>query len=64
MADKRSHKGRQYFQKEREPSFGAIRTHEEVAAKLGISRQAVQKLERRTLAKLRLCRPLREYSQE
>lgn len=57
----RSHRSRSYFQKDREPTYHAIMSHEEIARELGISRQRVQAIESRALRKLRRARILREY---
>lgn len=43
---------------------GAVRTHEEVAAIMGISKQAVEQTEKRALRKLRRHPLMRELAKE
>ena len=52
---------RRYHEGEgRQPTLAAVRTHEQVAALMGMSRQWVVKTEAKALAKLRRSRVLRE----
>jgi DNA-directed RNA polymerase sigma subunit (sigma70/sigma32) len=44
----------------RQPTLNAVMTHDEVAKRLGVCRQAVVRLEARALQKLRKSRVLRE----
>lgn len=47
----------------REPARGVM-THEEIAREMGLSRQAVEKIERRALMKLRRNRTIRAFREE
>ena len=47
----------------REPARG-IMTHEEIAREMGLTRQAVEKIEQRALRKLRRNRTIRAFREE
>lgn len=55
-------RGRFFDGEGRQPTLGAVLTHDEVAQRLGISRQRVVQLERLALSKLRRSRILEELS--